>query len=204
MGWMGSLLVTFGTIFKVFLNVPYEQGLILGTIVTIAYTTLGGMWSVALTDLFQALLLTIGILILSPITLNAIGGFDALVTKIPADSFSILPESNWGYLGYVGVMGVAFYISAWLVQGIGSLSCQDLVQRALSAKDERTSKYVSILAGITYLVLGLIPATIGIMGRLIIPSIDNPDETLPTLGLKLLPTIPFTIFCGWPISSFNE
>jgi len=68
------------------------------------------------------------------------------------------------------------------------------VQRALSAKNERVSKYSSIAAGITYVLLGLVPATIGIFGRLIVPDLANPDEILPTLGLKLLPTIPFVVF----------
>ncbi len=194
MGWMGALMVTFGTVFKVFLGIPYEEGLIIGTVVTLAYTTLGGMWSVALTDLLQSILLMIGILVLLPFTIAAAGGLGVVGSKIPLDSFSILPKSNWGYLGYTGAFGAAFYISSWLVQGIGSLSCQDLVQRALSAKNERVSKYASILAGVTYVLLGLVPATIGIFGRLIVPNIDNPDEILPTLALKLLPTVPFIIF----------
>lgn len=194
MGWMASLLMTFGTIFKVFLGIPYWYGLLLGTIVTVIYTTLGGMWSVAVTDLFQSILLMAGILILLPFTIEAAGGLGVIGSKIPLSDFSILPESNWGYLGYVGLFGAAFYISSWLVQGIGSLSCQDLVQRALSAKSERVSKYASIGAGVTYILLGLVPATIGILGRLIVPNISNPDEILPTLGLKLLPTIPFIVF----------
>lgn len=194
MGWMASLLLSFGTIFKVFLGLPYTYGLLLGTIVTVVYTTLGGMWSVAVTDFFQSMLLIIGILILLPFTISAAGGLEVIGSKIPLSDFSILPEDNWGYLGYVGLLGASFYISSWLVQGIGSLSCQDLVQRALSAKNEWVSKYSSIAAGITYVLLGLVPATIGIFGRLIVPNLANPDEILPTLGLKLLPAIPFVIF----------
>ncbi|NPA98663.1 MAG: hypothetical protein GXO43_04720, partial [Crenarchaeota archaeon] len=136
MGWMASLLLSFGTIFKVFLGIPYTYGLLLGTVVTVAYTMLGGMWSVAVTDFFQSMLLIAGILVLLPFTISAAGGLGVIGSKIPLSDFSVLPENNWGYLGYVGLLGASFYISSWLVQGIGSLSCQDLVQRALSAKNE--------------------------------------------------------------------
>ncbi|RLG87933.1 MAG: hypothetical protein DRO16_05555 [Thermoprotei archaeon] len=194
MGWTASLLLSFGAIFNVFLGLPYSTGLIIGTVVTIIYTMLGGMWSVALTDLIQSFLLIIGVIILLPYVVSAAGGLSVIGKQIPLSDFSILPEKGWGYLGYTGLLGAAFYISSWIVQGLGSLSCQDLVQRALSARNERISKISSIMAGITYIILGLVPATIGIFGRLIIPDLDNPDQIIPMLGLKLLPVIPFTIF----------
>ena len=196
MGWMGSLLVSFGYIFNVFLGIPYEQGLLLGVAVTIVYTMLGSMWSVAYTDFIQTILLIIGILILFPAVINAAGGFDAVLASdmVSMDDFSILPQPGWGYLGYFGLIGAAFYISSWLVQGIGSLSCQDLVQRALSARNEGVARNASLAAGLTYILLGLIPATTGILGRIIIPEIDNPDSILPLLGKELLPTIPFIVF----------
>ncbi len=81
MGWMGSLLVSFGYIFNVFLGIPYEQGLFLGVAVTIVYTMLGGMWSVAYTDFIQTILLIIGILVLFSAVINAAGGFDAILAS---------------------------------------------------------------------------------------------------------------------------
>ncbi len=75
-------------------------------------------------------------------------------------------------------------------QALGSLSCQDLVQRSLAAKDERTAKYASFTAGLTYMTLGMLGPLMGIWARLIIPSIEDPDLVIPTLALDLLPA-PF-------------
>lgn len=194
MGWMAALLVTFGTIFQVYTGIPWEQGVLIGTIVTIIYTALGGMWAVTLTDFIQMFLFIIGIVIAVPYVISAAGGWERITTQIQPGNYSILPEPGFGYLGYVGLFGLMFYISSWVVQGLGSLSCQDLVQRALSAKDARTSRNASIAAAIGYWTIGLIPALMGIWAILIYPNLANPDEVLPRLALDYLPLPVFTIF----------
>ncbi len=194
MGWMASLLVTFGTIFQVYTGIPWEQGLIIGTIVTIIYTTLGGMWAVTLTDFIQMFLFILGIILAVPFVIEAAGGWGAISSQIDVGNYSILPGPGMEYLGYVGLFGLMFYISSWVVQGLGSLSCQDLVQRALAAKDAKTSRNASIAAAIGYWTIGLLPALMGIWAILIYPNLANPDEVLPRLALDYLPLPIFTIF----------
>ena len=61
----------------------------LGGGVVIIYATLGGMWSITLTDFVQFLVKTIGIFfILLPIALYKTGGFSGLADKLPADATS--------------------------------------------------------------------------------------------------------------------
>ncbi len=194
MGWMAALLVTFGTIFQVYTGIPWEQGLIIGTVVTIIYTMLGGMWAVTLTDFIQMMLFLTGIVIAVPYVIEAAGGWGAIAANIEAERYSILPGPGFEYLGYVGLFGLMFYISSWIVQGLGSLSCQDLVQRALAAKDAKTSRRASIAAAIGYWTIGVVPALMGIWATLIYPNLTNPDEVLPRLALDYLPVPVFTIF----------
>ncbi len=194
MGWMAALLVTFGTIFQVYTGIPWEQGLIIGTIVTIIYTALGGMWAVTLTDFIQMFLFIIGIVLAVPFVIEAAGGWGMITSQIDIGNYSILPGPGMEYLGYVGLFGFMFYISSWVVQGLGSLSCQDLVQRALAAKDAKTSRRASIAAAVGYWTIGVIPALMGIWAILIYPNLANPDEVLPRLALDYLPLPIFTIF----------
>jgi SSS family solute:Na+ symporter len=192
-GWLGGLLVAYSAVFQVLLGLTFEQGVLLGTVVTVAYTFLGGMWSVTLTDFVQMMLLLAGLIIMVPYVISAAGGWGAITTQIPADAYSILPGENFEYLGYVGMIGLAYYIASWMNQAIGSLSCQDLVQRSLAAKDEKTAKYASFAAGITYATLGMIGPLIGIWARLIITDIEDPNLVIPTLALNLLPAPLFTL-----------
>jgi SSS family transporter len=192
-GWLGGLLVAYSVVFQVLLGLTFEQGVLLGTVVTVAYTFLGGMWSVTLTDFVQMMLLLAGLIIMVPYVISAAGGWGAVTTQIPADAYSILPGENFEYLGYVGMIGLAYYIASWMNQAIGSLSCQDLVQRSLAAKDEKTAKYASFAAGITYATLGMIGPLIGIWARLIITDIEDPNLVIPTLALNLLPAPLFAL-----------
>lgn len=192
-GWLGGLLVAYSAVFQVLLGLTFEQGVLLGTVVTVAYTFLGGMWSVTLTDFVQMILLLAGLIIMVPYVISAAGGWGAITTQIPADAYSILPGENFEYLGYVGMIGLAYYIASWMNQAIGSLSCQDLVQRSLAAKDEKTAKYASFAAGITYATLGMIGPLIGIWARLIITDIEDPNLVIPTLALNLLPAPLFAL-----------
>lgn len=189
-GWLGGLLVAYSAVFQILLGLSFEQGVLLGTIITVVYTFLGGMWSVTLTDFIQMILLLAGLIIMVPYVISAAGGWEAITTHIPADSYSILPGEGFEYLGYVGIIGLSYYIASWMNQALGSLSCQDLVQRSLAAKNERTAKYASFAAGVTYITLGMLGPLMGIWARLIIPSIEDPNLVIPKLALDLLPA-PF-------------
>ncbi|MEM4889346.1 MAG: sodium:solute symporter family protein [Thermosphaera sp.] len=193
-GWLGGLLVAYSAVFQVLLGLTFEQGVLLGTIITVIYTFLGGMWSVTLTDFIQMTLLLVGLVIMIPYVISAAGGWETITTRIPADAYSILPGENFEYLGYFGIIGLTYYIASWMNQAIGSLSCQDLVQRSLAAKDEKTAKYASFAAGITYATLGMIGPLIGIWARLVIAEIEDPNLIIPTLALKLLPAPLFALF----------
>ena len=192
-GWLGGLLVAYSAVFQVLLGLTFEQGVFLGTVITVAYTFLGGMWSVTLTDFFQMLLLIAGLIVMIPYVITAAGGWEAITTQIPADAYSILPGENFEYLGYFGMIGLTYYIASWMNQAIGSLSCQDLVQRSLAAKSEKTAKYASFVAGITYATIGMIGPLIGIWARLIITEIEDPNLIIPTLALNLLPAPLFAL-----------
>jgi len=71
-------------------------------------------------------------------------------------------EADGGYLGYVGLLAVLLYISAWTTLSIGDVPSQVLMQRALAAKDEKTAVAGFLTSGVLYLTIGMIPVLIGI------------------------------------------
>lgn len=64
-GVLGVQVSAMGHIVNVFLGVPYEVGVILGTVILTLYTVMGGLSAIIITDIIQFLLLVIGI----PLTL---------------------------------------------------------------------------------------------------------------------------------------
>ena len=59
--WSAELLVAIGSTFGVLLGMPLTTAILLSAVVTTAYTVLGGMWSVAYTDIFQLGLVALGL-----------------------------------------------------------------------------------------------------------------------------------------------
>src|SRR4051812_44316525 len=72
--WSAELLVAIGSTFGVLLGMDLTSAILLSAIVTTAYTVLGGMWSVAYTDVFQLGLVAIGLAAALPFILHGVGG----------------------------------------------------------------------------------------------------------------------------------
>src|SRR5437870_8285727 len=72
--WSAELLVAIGSTFGVLLGMPLTTAILLSAAVTTAYTVLGGMWSVAYTDVFQLGLVAIGLAAALPYVLAGAGG----------------------------------------------------------------------------------------------------------------------------------
>src|SRR6266576_1536205 len=72
--WSAELLVAIGSTFGVLLGMPLTSAILLSAIVTTAYTALGGMWSVAYTDIFQLGLVGLGLAAALPYVLDGAGG----------------------------------------------------------------------------------------------------------------------------------
>src|SRR5437773_7331553 len=72
--WSAELLVAIGSTFGVLLGMPLTSAILLSAIVTTAYTALGGMWSVAYTDIFQLGLVALGLAAALPYVIDGAGG----------------------------------------------------------------------------------------------------------------------------------
>src|SRR5262245_814907 len=72
--WSAELLVAIGSTFGVILGLPLTTAILLSALVTTAYTVLGGMWSVAYTDIFQLGLVALGLAVALPYVLDGAGG----------------------------------------------------------------------------------------------------------------------------------
>ena len=92
--WVAGMLVAFGTIFEVLTSIPVETGIIVGAIIVFAYTMLGGMWAVALTDFVQMTIIMIGLVVLLVVVLVDVGGWGAVGPRLPTGTFSMLPPGR--------------------------------------------------------------------------------------------------------------
>lgn len=188
-GWTGALLVAFGYVFETLTGVPIHIGIIGGAVVVFVYTVAGGMWAVAMTDFVQMVVIAIGLVMLLVIVLIDAGGWGNIALRLPHDTFSMVPAESSPLIWLN-------YFRAWLIVGIADVTAQTLIQRAMSAKDEKTAQNSFYLAGFGHLSLGIIPVTLGIIASVTMPGLAEPETVIPTLASEHLHPVAIAIFVG--------
>src|SRR3954464_4600365 len=92
--WSAELLVAIGSTFGVLLGMDLTSAILLSAVVTTGYTVLGGMWSVAYTDIFQLGLVVVGLAAALPFILAGAGGLQhawAAYAAARPDGHALLP-----------------------------------------------------------------------------------------------------------------
>jgi SSS family transporter len=188
--WVGAMLVAFGVVFESLTSIPLETGIIGGAIVIFIYTAVGGMWAVALTDFVQMLIIMLGLFILLVVVLIDVGGWGAISPQLPADTFRMIPFENTGeqWLNY---------LRAWTIIGVVDISAQTLFQRVASAESERVAQNSFYIGAVGYLLFGMIPVFLGIIGSVTMPELAaSPEQIIPAMAIEHLHPVAIAIFVG--------
>ncbi|MFB1630745.1 sodium:solute symporter [Pseudomonas sp. AP-1] len=165
-----------GTVLQVLLDVPFWMALLFGGGVVVVYSTIGGMWSLTLTDIVQFVIKTVGLMfILLPVCLYKAGGWDTLVAKLPAASF------NWTTIGWDTI------ITYFLIYFFGILIGQDIWQRVFTARDEKVCQRAGTTAGVYCVLYGLACALIGMAAHVLMPDLANPNNAFAEMIKSQLP-----------------
>jgi Na+/proline symporter len=177
------------------LPISVEMGIIIGALLVMAYTLLGGMWSISVTDFFHNIILIAGLCFLAYLLWAKVPDFNLLLTSQPKHFFRAIPvENTW--------KDWLVYGAAWITIGFGSIPQQDIFQRVMSAKNEKIAAKASIAAGAMYLTVALLPLLIAFMAVRLYPSLLAEDDLLiPTLVMKFTPRAMQVLFLGALLSA---
>ena len=196
--WSAELLVAIGSTFGVILGMDLTTAILLSAVVTTAYTMLGGMWSVAWTDIFQLGLVAVGLLAALPFALNGAGGLHASWMRYLAarpDGSSIIPvHRTVSGLWTTGSMVAWWDVSLMLVFGGIPWNCY--FQRVLSCQTPSKARGHSILAGVLTIAFVVPPLLMGIAAygypwppTTLARLQRSPAETLPILFADTVPPV---------------
>src|SRR5882672_8557004 len=166
LGWTAAQLTALGLVFSTLTNgaVSLETGIVISGVVVLAYTIWGGMWSVAMTDLFQSVMIILGLGVIAWFVGDMAGGPGKIIAAAAAEGkFEFWPRG--------GAKEWLAFTAAFLTLAIGSIPQQDIFQRVTSAKNERTAIAGSLLGGIVYFIFVFVPIYIVGAGLLVDPSL---------------------------------
>jgi len=169
--------IAVGSVFDVVLGLPPTVAILIVGGVVVAYSTLGGMWSITLTDFLQFCVMTVGIfLILLPLSIARVGGFSGMAGELPGsyfDPFSIGGQTIFTY---------------FLLFFFGLMIGQDIWQRVFTARSPAVARWGGVVAGFYCLLYGLAGALIGTAARVLIPDLPNSDNAFARVAAEVLPT----------------
>jgi SSS family solute:Na+ symporter len=175
-GIVGAQVRAMGLIFNVFLGIEPIWGILIGCGIVIAYSTVGGMRAVVLTDVIQFCVLAVGLPAALVFGMVKLGGFSAIRAAAPAGHFSIPGEA----------MTIGAFLSLFLTFLLGETLVPPYVQRLFIGKDATHTARGTMLSGIFSIPFFAITGAIGLVALALDPKL-NPNLAMPYVIRTVLP-----------------
>ena len=127
-------------------QVTEKQGMIIVALFVISYTLLAGMLSVAHLDVFNGLIMIIGISLALPFLIKNAGGLETIVANVTPRAHAFLGNMSW-------IQAMGYFVPTLLL----ALGNGNMYQRFFSAKNESEAKksVIGWVIGVILLGLGL-------------------------------------------------
>jgi SSS family solute:Na+ symporter len=205
LGWVSAQVTALGLVFNVLSEgvISMPVGMVIGVVSILAYTLFGGMWSVAITDFIQMIILVSGLAILAVFAGQQAGGADkVLALAVSQDMFKFWPEPNF--------KDILFFFAASITIMLGSIPQQDVFQRVMSANSEFAATRGPVIGGICYILFAFVPMFLVVSAMIIMPEqaakliAEDPQKVLPTLVMTQMPFVMQVLFFGALLSAIKS
>ena len=205
LGWVSAQVTALGLVFNLLSqgSISIPMGMTIGVVSILAYTLFGGMWSVAVTDFVQMIILVSGLLILAVFAGKMAGGAGKVLDFATSrDLFKFWPEPSFH--------DIIFFFAAAITMMLGSIPQQDVFQRVMSANSEKAAVRGTVIGGTAYIIFAFVPMFLVTSALIIMPDktaallADDPQKVLPTLVMEQMPFVMQVLFFGALLSAIKS
>ena len=205
LGWVAAQITALGLVFSVLTqgHMSETAGMIVGTLAVLIYVVIGGFLAVAWTDFIQMIVLVIGLSVIAVFSANLAGGAGNVLSLAQSkELFKFLPAPTFTEM--------AMFIGAGLTMMLGSIPQQDVFQRVMSAKDEKTARRGAMIGGFSYILFAFVPmfvvtSAVVVMGQQALDiARDDYQKLLPIYVLTKMPLIMQILFFGALLSAIKS
>ncbi|MGN6603364.1 MAG: sodium:solute symporter family protein [Ginsengibacter sp.] len=159
----GAFLYPVAKIMQVSTGIPVATTTIILGLIIIAYTSIGGMWAVVVTDVLQFIVLTAAVLIIVPLAFHKIGGVSSFLQKAPKDFFNFFNhEYSVGFLVAFAFYNLFYLSGNWTY-----------IQRYTTVKTPRDARKVGWLFGALYIISPVIWMLPPMIYRILNPGLQG-------------------------------
>ena len=206
LGWVAAQIKALGLVFSVVSegSITQTAGMLIGAGSVLIYTLFGGMWSVAITDFIQMIIIVVGMLYIGGEITAQTGGVGVVFEHAAAaGQFS----NFWPEMNLASILG---FTAALCTMMLGSIPQQDVFQRITSSKNVNIAVQAALLGGVLYFVFAFVPLYLAYSATIISPDLvkqylyTDPQMILPKLILNHAPLIAQVMFFGALLSAIKS
>ena len=166
----------------------FQGGMIVSAVVFIGITLIGGLWSSGLSNIVSMILIYIGVLAGTYMTVSNQGGISAISAKLPTGTDWFAP---------VGSLGMAMVVGWFAVMITQTISAQGPVQIACGARDGKAARNGYLWGAIIIFPIGFLCALMGLAAKVAYPGIKA-TMALPKIIMSLDPFLSgMTLAAMW-------
>ncbi|WP_066172728.1 sodium/proline symporter [Bacillus marinisedimentorum] len=185
--YVGSQVVAGGTAFSGTLGLSNTGGMWLTAAIILIYTLLGGFHAVSKTDVLQAGLMFLSLVVLPIVAIIGLGGFGPIVEVMQAEGAGFVDPFTFGFGAIVGLLGIGF----------GSPGNPHILVRYMSLKNKKEMRQAALISTIWNVVMGWGAVMVGLTGRAYIPNSESlPDGNAETVFMTLGSELTGPFFMG--------
>lgn len=191
----GIMVYAIGLILEAVLGIPLWQSIIVVGVITLVYSTSGGMKAVVYGDAIQMVLIFGGLLVVAWYALAAIGGFEAFWRDVDPERLKAVDFSSMGLSG--DEFGFLPMLFGGFVLYASYYGCdQTQAQRILSARDMKDARTLLFANGVLRFPLVVLYCFVGLIVGVAVtqdPALaakipaEKPDFMMPIFIIEHLP-----------------
>jgi Na+/proline symporter len=190
--WAAAQVRAFGQILSSTTHMELGSAILVAAVLVGLYSVVGGLLADAITDVVQGIAVMIGLVVLAVFVAAALGGVESGIARVEPARLSLAAGPEDGALGRIERLAV--------VLG-GSLVAVELISRFLGARTASIAVAGTVAGGLMYLVMGLFPLFLGLIGPVSMPDLGEPEQIVPKLAEAHLPPIGYALFVGALVSA---
>ena len=189
--WAAAQIRAFGQVLDANSGMGLKTAIVMATVLTGAYSVIGGLLADSVTDMIQGLVVLVGLIILGIIVAATVGGVSAGLAQVEPERLALFNPD----------VDIFDTLESIAVPICGTIVAVELISRFLGARTAEVAGLATTLGGLLYLAIGTVPVFLGLMGPQLLPEMPDPEQTVARMAEVHMPGLFYIAFIGAIISA---
>jgi Na+/proline symporter len=189
--WAAAQIRAFGQIMDANSSIGLKTAIVLAAVLVGVYSVVGGLLADAVTDVIQGLVVLVGLVILGAIVATHVGGVAEGIAQAGPERLTF-HHAETGLLKTLEKVAIPI---------CGTIVAVELISRFLGARSAKVAATGTAVGGVVYLVIGLVPVFLGLVGAGLLPNVTDSEQIVSKLAEVYMPGLLYVVFVGAIISA---